>query len=229
MQIIDTQVQSALTALTAARERPSSGSKSPLADSIIREKLKERGFPARHIEQLRLGLSGPGAEKAKELLPKVMGDSLLFLIGDRGPGKTQMATFWAFERMKAGKFPGWYRKTSDLIGEIKQTWHDGGKSIGGENDLLKKYRKTDFLVLDEFHERGSSDWESRTLVNIIDHRYDAMLATVLIANLSEAQVRKEIHPSILSRAEETGGLVVCDWGSYRARGASAPPLRDVGA
>ena len=182
----------------------------------INEKLAARGFPARHRRRLTEDLHGPGIEKAAELLPKILaGDCLLLLLGDRGPGKTQMATWWAAERLRAGKLAGWYRKTADLISEIKVTWNAGGKSIGTEDDVLKKYRTAAFLVLDEFHERGSSDWEARMLTNIIDHRYDNMLATVIIANMSEKEVRAQISQSIVSRAEETGGMVVCDWPSYR--------------
>jgi DNA replication protein DnaC len=189
--------------------------------------LEQRGFPARHRARLREGLHGPGLEKAKELLPKIIGGNcLLLLIGDRGPGKTQIATWWAAERVRAGKFAGWYRKTVDLISEIKVTWNAGGKSIGTEDDILKKYRSAAFLVLDEFHERGSSEWEARTLTNIIDHRYDSMRATVLIANMTAAQAQAQIHPSILSRAEETGGVVRCDWASYRQDGMGVG--REVG-
>ena len=115
------------------------------------------------------------------------------------------------------KLAGWYRKAADLISEIKTTWNTGGKSIGTEDDVLKKYRTAAYLALDEFHERASSDWEARTLINILDHRYDNMLATVIIANMSEAEVRAQINPSIVSRAEETGGLVDCDWASYRVK------------
>jgi len=182
----------------------------------IDEKLAARGFPARHRRRLKEGLHGPGIAKAAELLPKILaGDCLLLLLGDRGPGKTQMATWWAAERLRAKQLAGWYRKTADLISEIKVTWNAGGKSIGTEDDVLKKYRTAEFLVLDEFHERGSSDWEARTLTNIIDHRYDNMLATVIIANMSEREVRAQISQSIVSRAEETGGMVICDWASYR--------------
>lgn len=182
------------------------------------ELLKERGFPKRHLLRLREGMHGLGFDRASELLPRVLaGDCLLLLVGDRGPGKTQIATWWAQERLRTGKLAGWYRKTADLITEIKTTWEDGGKSVGTERDVLKKYRGAEYLVLDEFHERGSSDWEARTLINILDHRYDNMLATILIANMSEKQVRAEINPSIVSRAEETGGLVICNWPSYRVQ------------
>ena len=181
----------------------------------VANQLGKQGYPLRHREHLSM-MHGPSLEKAKELLPRVTaGDCLLLLVGDRGPGKTQMATWWASQRIRNGQSPGHYRKTMDIIDEIKQTWSDGGKSVGTENDVLNKYRRCRFLVLDEFHERGDSDWEARRLINIVDHRYDAMLATVLIANMAPAEVRFKIHASIVSRAEETGGLIVCDWPSYR--------------
>lgn len=184
----------------------------------IDEKLSAAGFPKRHRLQLRDGIHGPGFEKAKALAPRVIaGDCLLLLVGLRGPGKTQMATWWAAERVKVEKSAGYYRKTADVITEIKTTWQDGGKKVDTEDDVLKKYRRCSYLVLDEFHERGSSDWEARTLINILDHRYDAMLATVLIANMSREEVAQLINPSIVSRAEETGGLVLCDWASYRTK------------
>ena len=212
-------LQAAINNLAAAaviRRKENPISVPAISASDIASKLDERGFPSRHVKQISLGLYGPALDCAWQYLPRILsGDAMLFLVGDRGPGKTQMATWWAAERIKAGKFPGHYRKTADIISEIKTTWHDGGKSVGTENDVLKKYRESAYLVLDEFHERGSSDWEARTLINILDHRYDNMLVTVLIANMTEEQVRLEINPSILSRAEETGGLVKCNWPSYR--------------
>lgn len=202
----------------------------PTTRQIV-EILAETGFPRRHREQLENGLHGPSGAKAMELLPRILaGDCMLLLIGARGPGKTQMATFWASELIKAKfakteykpgiekQWSGCYRKTADMIGEIKTTWHDGGSQAGTENDLLKKYRSKKYLVLDEFHERGSSDWEGRTLVNIIDHRYDEKLVTILIANLSESEAKQQLNPSILSRCEEIGGIVPCNWGSYRSAG-----------
>lgn len=186
-----------------------------LTDIEIATKLGTRGYPLRHREHLGM-MRGPSLEKARALLTRITGgDCLLLLVGDRGPGKTQMATYWGAQRLRNGQSCGWYRKTVDLISEIKQTWGDGGKAWGTEADILRKYRSTPFLILDEFHERGESDWEGRTLVNIIDHRYDAMLATVLIANMAPNEVRFKVNPSIVSRAEETGGLIECAWSSYR--------------
>lgn len=83
-----------------------------------------------------------------------------------------------------------------------------------------------YLVLDEFSERGASEWDTSKLNNIIDHRYDAMLATVIIANVARGDVGKQVSASILSRAEETGGLVICDWPSYRRSSETVGETRD---
>lgn len=210
---IATEIEQVLSRLRDKTLRSSESPKpSGPSNAEILAKLESRGYPKRH--RLRLAdMHGPSLEKARELLPKVMsGDCLILLVGDRGPGKTQMVAWWAANLAKAGLPPGYYRKTTDLIAEIKATWSD---PAAREADVLRKYRTARLLVLDEFHERGGSDWESRILVNMLDHRYDDMLATVLIANMSREKVRSEINPSVLSRAEETGGLVVCDWESYR--------------
>ena len=180
------------------------------------DKLKQGQYPTRHIERLESKIFGPGSEMCDSMWPKVQtGDCILILAGTRGAGKTLIATEWAKRRSEDGKSAGRYAKCADIISDIKATWHDGGKSIGTEQDVLRRYRTAKYLVIDEFHERGASEWEARTLINILDHRYDAMLATVLIANLSLTEVQQNINPSILDRANETGGLVVCDWPSYR--------------
>jgi hypothetical protein len=42
-----------------------------------------------------------------------------------------------------------------------------------------------------------------------------MLATVIIANFNEKEAGAQINPSIIDRANQTGGLIECDWPSYR--------------
>lgn len=177
------------------------------ADSLLKT-----GFPLRHVNQISIGLHGLGQEMMKKYLNRILvGDALIVLTGNRGPGKTQIAVTWAAERVRAGKSPGRYIKCADLIGEIKEAW---GKSTG-ERAVLDKYRRTAYLVIDEFHEKGASEWEARTLVNLLDHRYDDCKCTVLIANIEPSKITKAINPSIMDRANQTGGVIVCDWESYR--------------
>lgn len=216
--MIDSTVSGIMTRLQAAHDsQPERPAVSPLCRPETAEILKQGGYPARHIKTVFSGISGESAKKADELWPKLAtGDCMILLVGTRGAGKTLMATEWARRRVDdQSQGAGIYAKCADIIAEIKATWHDGGKSIGTEQDVLRKYRRAKYLVIDEFHERGASDWEARTLINILDHRYDSMLATVLIANLSEAEANRNLNPSLIDRANETGGMVVCDWPSYR--------------
>ncbi len=180
----------------------------------VTDELERFGYPARARETLPR-MEGPGLEKAQKLLPVVLsGDCILILHGDRGPGKTQMATFWAAQRGLQGNSVGRYIKTFDLLAKIKATWQSkNGKT---EAETLRVFEKTKFLVLDEFQERSESEWDNRTLTNILDHRYDARLSTILICNLTRSEVLERIPASILSRAEEVGGLIHCDWPSYRS-------------
>ncbi len=132
-----------------------------------------------------------------------------------------MATWWASQRVLGGDSAGIYAKCADIFQEIKRTWSDGGKSVGTEYDVLRRYSTTPFLVIDELHEMSGqkSDWGPRTLINILDHRYDSRKTTILIANFSLKNLSEEVNPSIQSRAEETGCFVNCNWPSYRSRGS----------
>jgi DNA replication protein DnaC len=184
---------------------------------IDNKALARGGYPLRHRLQLERMKQGLALEMAKKHLSKILnGDALIILSGDRGLGKTQIATWWAAQRTLHGKKAGRYIKTASLIEDIKATWNQGGRR-GKETDLIERYEQTSYLVLDEFHERGASDWEARTLINLIDHRYDAMKCTVIICNCKPERITQIINTSILDRANETGGLIYCDWSSYRTQ------------
>jgi DNA replication protein DnaC len=137
------------------------------------------------------------------------------ILGDRGRGKTVMATWLAEQRRQQGKNPGIYVRSHDLFATIRRSWHP--QSQEDEWTALERYRKTPFLVIDEFQERSESEWENRTLVNIIDHRHASILPTVLIANLSPEAFGKSVGASMVDRISQTGGIVECGWEGLRGR------------
>ena len=196
------------------RQEPETGSKSPTSEKIAAW-LKKWGFPSRHISKLP-DMVGPGLERAIELKPAILsGDSLLILCGDRGPGKTQIATKWAEivaqERSKASR----YHKAHDFLCMIRQQFDDDKQLKGAAREVLEKAKRTTLLVLDEWSELAGTEWEKRTMTSLIDHRYDNMLATVIITNHGPEAAAEAVGRSIWSRAQETGGVVVCNWESYR--------------
>ena len=177
-------------------------------------------WPMRHREKLET-MAGPGADKARQLLRLVLDGSMLVLAGDRGRGKTQIATWLAWQRGQQGEPCGLYAKAFDLFSDVKGTWSK--QSADSENKVMDRYKHAAFLCLDECHERGETDWENRTLRNVLDHRYDACLPTVIIGNWQKLEeVSASLGASITDRITETGGVVWCKWQSYRAiAGANA--------
>lgn len=206
-----------LQSLHACSDAEVEAAKVALADKERPGKLIRYGFPERAVRNLPT-MHGPGLDAALLLKDRFCKPGvILFLIGDRGPGKTQIATFLASERMKDGKKAGTYIKALDMWSKIRATWRAGSDKT--EEDVLMGYKKADFLTIDEAQERGDTEtdrqWCDRMLAHIIDHRYDAMLDTLLIANLDLAKYESSVPASIRSRVAECGGVKLCDWPSYR--------------
>lgn len=182
-------------------------------------------FPRRAVELVEsTGLRGPALEKARELLPLFLaGDALVILCGDHGRGKTCLAAWLAAERLK--RLPecrrrperaGLYVKFPDLYTRLKDAWKTPGET---EAAITRPLRRAPFLVLDECHlsAPGCAGPDGRALSALIDARYDARLATLLILNRREEELEAALSRGILDRANETGGVVACDWESYRER------------
>ena len=144
--------------------------------------------------------------------------SMLALIGPRGTGKTQMAVELLREYCRSGR-TGVYVRTMDLLIEVRDTY--GDLATRREVEVLRRYRNPQLLVLDEVQVRGSTEWEQNLLTNLLDTRYSANLSTILVSNLNADAFVKSVGDSIASRLMETGGIIECDWHSFRDRGGAA--------
>jgi DNA replication protein DnaC len=84
-----------------------------------------------------------------------------------------------------------------------------------EDDVLESLASPKLLVIDEVQERSESAWEDRLLTFLVNQRYNAMKDTILIANLTKAEFAQSVGASIVSRLNETGGIIECAWPSFR--------------
>lgn len=173
---------------------------------------KHWNAPERHVS--RDTLSGPA--EWHETLAMVKGKMgtgfLIALVGDRGPGKTQLAV----ELMKhacAGLIASRYAHAMDIFIDIKGTYRR--ESTRSERQVIDEYCAKPLLVIDECQERGETEWESRLLRYIIDRRYQDKQDTLLISNGDAQSISANLGDSIMSRCNETGGLKVCNWKSFR--------------
>lgn len=90
-----------------------------------------------------------------------------------------------------------------------------------ERDVLQSYIDPNLIIIDEVQERGNTPWEDRMLTYLIDQRYAAKRDTVLIGNLTPDALAKSLGESIVSRLQECGEIVVCDWPSFRTPAGAA--------
>lgn len=148
----------------------------------------------------------------------VSSKGIVILIGKRGSGKTRLAS----EVSRVGDFPAdiigrdktsAYRRASEIFIDLRDSLRS--KSGAGEGTVIKHLSGVGLLVIDEFQERGESEWENRIITTILDRRYADELPTILIANLGAAEMAAKISDSVISRVSESGGVIECRWESFR--------------
>jgi len=188
--------------------------------------MRRAGFPLRH-----LGFEAKPDDSAWFGMVSAVGarlyeGSLSILVGGRGTGKTQAAVAVAKSveraisdpRANGGEAKTRYTTAVELFMTIKETYGDNAQR--SERAAVDMFVKPELLVIDEVQERAGTEWEQRLLTAIVDRRYAAMKDTLLVGNMKPDDVQRELGTSICSRAQETGGIYIADWESFRARGVA---------
>ena len=167
------------------------------------------GCPKRHRRELEL-TGTEWLEKRDRIIGQLGEGFLIALLGKRGPGKTQLAQQAILEMCNKGHQPMYIRAMSIFL-TLRGTY-------GGTKDeitVIGVFATPTLLVIDEMQERGETPWENRMLNHLLDIRYGDMKDTLLIANLTPDAFAESMGPSITERLRETGGIIECDWESFR--------------
>ena len=150
------------------------------------------------------------ADKFLDIKPK--GTSLVFC-GKTGAGKTHMAAA-IINHLKSVHYEYCILTTvSKMIREIRSSYSN--KEIS-EESMIKKFCQPALLVIDEVGVQFGTDAEKVTLFDVINERYERMLPTILIGNLTLQEFKDFTSERIVDRMKENGGRVlVFDWESAR--------------
>lgn len=133
------------------------------------------------------------------------------LLGTRGNGKTQIGVELVkanADKLRTSRFCC----ATEFFMDIKASYKKEGVT---EKDVIKEYLKPHLLVVDEIGQRSDSEWENRLLFYLVNERYEDMKDTLFIGNLEPSQLVAALGPSIASRMNETGGIINCQWDSFR--------------
>lgn len=104
---------------------------------------------------------------------------------------------------------------------VKSTWRSNSERT--EDDVLNYYAGLDLLIIDEVGVQLGTPSEMTILQEVINARYESVLPTILISNLTFEQLQESIGERIIDRVTDGGcNKMVFNWNSYRnQKGANA--------
>jgi DNA replication protein DnaC len=100
----------------------------------------------------------------------------LVLVGDSGSGKTHLAVAIANERLKRGE-EIFFAFVPALLDNLRYTYSPDSRITYDE--LFDRIKQTSLLVLDDLGAQTSSAWATEKLYQIIVHRHNAKLPTII--------------------------------------------------
>jgi len=118
----------------------------------------------------------------------------MFITGSAGVGKTHLLAALVFD-LVASHRAVLVRKAATLYREVRQTF--GGH--GSEGQMFEAYQAIPFLALDDIGAGGLTDFERRTLLEILDWRTEWHRPTVVTTNWTLAEISEKMDDRIGSR------------------------------
>lgn len=144
---------------------------------------------------------------------KKTGRSFLML-GTVGTGKTHLSIGIALEIIKAGH-TSIFTSASKIFRAIKDTYQKNSNQK--ESEIMAIYTKCDLLIIDEVGVQRGSDFEKETFFDVINERYENMLPTIILSNLTIDEIKEFLGERVFDRLRENGGKAfLLDWPSHRA-------------
>lgn len=138
----------------------------------------------------------------------------LLLSGSVGTGKTHLAAAIANESIHVHRLKSMFMNVPDLLDYLRETFNP--KSEVTYDERFETIRSVPLLVLDDLGTENATSWAREKLYQIINHRYNAQLPTVITTNQSLEHVDERIR----SRMSDVRlvKLVVLDAPDYRSGG-----------
>jgi len=116
----------------------------------------------------------------------------LLLTGTYGCGKTHLAAAIANARLALG-FPVVFMIVPDLLDHLRAAFNPQSETT--YDQLFEQLRTAPMLVLDDLGAHSSTQWAQEKLFQLLNHRYNAQLHTVVTTN----QRLDDLDPRLRSR------------------------------
>lgn len=136
----------------------------------------------------------------------------IVFVGNYGCGKTHLAAGIANYRAGVGREP-LFMVVPDLLDHLRSTFSPNSPVTYDE--LFEQVRSTPLLILDDLGMQSTTPWAREKLYQILNHRYEAQLPTVI----TTANQLEDIDPRIRSRMLDTRRCTIY--------GITAPAYRGI--
>jgi len=140
----------------------------------------------------------------------------LVLLGASGTGKTHLACA-LIRQLRDDGYTARYVRIPDLL--IKLNEATFGRAEMPASRIIDALSKNHLLVMDEYGAHTLKDESYQALFSIIEARYQKNLPTMLITNLTEAELQRELDPRFLERilGNSSGVMLSFNWSTHRMR------------
>ncbi|RRR31931.1 AAA family ATPase [Enterobacter hormaechei] len=139
----------------------------------------------------------------------------LVMTGNCGTGKNHLAVSMAKSIIRDHLAKVGITDVMRLTRAVKSTWRHNAEIT--EEDVIERFASLDLLIIDEVGVQFGSPTEMTILQEIINARYESILPTILISNLTFDQLKDTIGERIVDRVTDGGrNRLAFGWGSFRA-------------
>ncbi|POP41759.1 AAA family ATPase [Superficieibacter electus] len=139
----------------------------------------------------------------------------LVMTGNCGTGKNHLAVSMAKNIIRAHQARVEITDVMRLTRSVKRTWRHNAEST--EEEVIEYFTTLDLLIIDEVGVQFGSPAEMTILQEVINARYESILPTILISNLTFDQLKETIGERIVDRVTDGGrNRLAFGWGSYRS-------------
>ncbi len=158
------------------------------ANMSIDQKL-DKEFPPRICKELEL-FKFPDIRAAENI------EHSYFIWGKLGSGKTLYAAAIVLEILRRQYMEGScpdikFTTFDDILLEIRGTYRKG--DVQTEQEVIDKYRQTDWLLLDDYGTNKDTDWSHQILYSIINYRYEHLKPVIVTCNYSLNEMANELN------------------------------------
>lgn len=144
----------------------------------------------------------------------------LVMTGSCGTGKNHLAVSMTKQIVRDHLARVEITDVMRLTRAVKNTWHSNSDIT--EESVLAHYASLDLLIIDEVGVQFGSPAEMTILQEVINARYESILPTILISNLTFEQLQVFISERIVDRVTDGGrNRLAFNWESFRGHNGGA--------